>query len=322
MAKKKGCLGCSLPVAIILGVVLLSLVVIGVLAGPLGQRAFPNLSMPSWLKIAQPAPELPATVVFHILSFPVTNTLIATWITMVVLIVFAILATRKAKIVPRGIQNVFEYILEWVYNLCTSVAGEERGRKFFPMVATLFLFVGFNAWLALLPGYGSITFTLGHTHGELIRAANTDINTPLAFALITFCVVEITGLATLGIGYLGKFFQFGGIFNGIKLLFKKGKKGEGAMGLVSGVISALAGLLELLGEFIRIISLTFRLFGNMTAGEILVVMITFIFSMLVPIIFYGLEVLVGFIQALMFSGLTLIYLTMATTPHGGEEHQH
>ncbi len=315
---KKGCLGCS-PVIIILALVLISLFVFGVLAGPLGQSAF-GLHLPSWISPEHaPEPHLPAPVIFEVFGFGITNTLLATWITMAVLIVFALLATRKAKIVPKGIQNLFEYILEWVYNLCTSVAGEERGRKFFPLVATLFLFVGFNAWLGLLPGFGSIEIHTEHGLTELIRPANTDINTPLAIALITFFTVEITGLATLGIGYLGKFINFKQFFHGFGLLFK-GKVGAGVMDIIAGLINALAGALEGLGELIRIVSLTFRLFGNMTAGEILLIMITFIFSMLVPIIFYGLEILVGFIQALVFSGLTLIYLTLATTPHGGEEH--
>jgi F-type H+-transporting ATPase subunit a len=319
MAKtKKGCLGCS-PLVIIFGVLLLSLVFIGVIAGPLGRAALPGLHLPSWLSIKLPEPELPATEVFNVFGFGVTNTLIATWITMIVVIGFAFAATRKAKIIPSGIQSVFEAILEWVYNLCTSVADEERGRKFFPLVATLFLFVGFNAWLGLLPGYGSITIITAHGHSELIRAANTDINTPLAIALITFFTVWITGFAKFGIGYMSQFLNFKQMFHGFGLLFK-GKIGAGAMDIVAGIINALAGFLELLGQFIRIISLTFRLFGNMTAGEILLLMISFIFSMLVPIIFYGLEILVGFIQALVFSGLTLIYLTLATTPHGGEEH--
>ncbi|RJO63065.1 MAG: F0F1 ATP synthase subunit A [Dehalococcoidia bacterium] len=320
MAKtKKGFLGCSLPVAIGLAVVLLAVVLISLLAGPLGQSVVPNLHLPAWLSVHRPEIKLPSDAVFHIAGFAVTNTIIATWITMLVLVLFALLATRRIKIVPGRLQGFFEFVLGWLYDLCTGVTGEERGRKFFPLVATIFLFVICNAWLALLPGFGTILFHTGEGEVELIRAANTDVNTPLAIAFITFLAVGGIGLRTQGIGYLGQFFNFKEFFHGIKLIFKRDFKGA-ALGIFAGLINALAGLLEGVGQIIRIVSLTFRLFGNMTAGEILLLMIAFLVPMLVPTIFYGLELLVGFIQALIFSGLTLIYLTLATTPHEGEGH--
>lgn len=320
MAKKKGCLGCSLPVAIIILVVVLGAVVIGMLAGPLGD-AFGITGLPSWLSMPRPHPSLPAEAVFHILSFPVTNTIIASWITMAVLILLFTLAFSRSKLVPSRLQSIMESLLGFVYNLVTSIAGEKDGRRFFPLVATIFLFVGFNAWLALVPGYGSI---LIHTHegeAELIRGANTDLNTTLALALVTFCVTEFMGLKRLRLGYLKKFFVFGGMISAVKKLFK-GKIGQAAMEFLSGFIGFFTGIIELLGEFIRIVSLTFRLFGNMTAGEILLISITYLIPFLVPIVFYGLEVLVGFIQALVFGGLTIVYISLAVASHSPEEHGH
>ncbi len=316
---KKGCFGCSLPVLVIIVLVSLIVVIVALLAGPLGHSVFPNLHFPSWLSIRRPEPKLPAEAIFHIAGFPVTNTLIATWITMLFLVGLSYAVTRRLKIVPGRLQAAFESLLGWLYDLCQGVLGEGKGRKFFPLIATIFLFVGFNAWLGLIPGFGSI---LVHTAGgelELIRPANTDINTPLAVALVTFVLVESAGFGTLGVRYLGKFFNYREFSHGVKLLFKGDIKGA-VMGMFSGIVQFFASLLEGLSEVIRIISLTFRLFGNMTAGEILLLMIAFLVPMLVPIVFYGLELLIGFIQALIFSGLTLIYLSLATSPHEEEQH--
>jgi F-type H+-transporting ATPase subunit a len=320
VAKKKGCLGCSLPVAIIILILVAGVVLIGLLAGPIGQKSLGIHGLPSWLSQAAPKPELKAPVVFHFFSLGVTNTILATWITMAVLIILFALAFGKSKLIPGRLQSALESILEWIYNVCTGTAGEKDGRHFFPLVATIFLFVGFNAWLALIPGYGSLTLASGEGRIELIRGANTDLNTTLALALITFFVVEIVGLSRLRFSYLKKFIVLGGIVSGIKKIFK-GKIGQGLMEMFSGAMSAFAGLLELLSEFIRIISLTFRLFGNMTAGEILLISIAYLVPFLIPIIFYGLEILVGFIQALVFSGLTIVYISLAVTPHT-EEHEH
>ena len=321
MAKKKGCLGCSLPVAIIILVVVLGAIVIGMLAGPLG-KSFGITGLPSWLSMAQPHPHLPPGTVFNIAGFSVTNTIIATWITMAVIILLFIAAFSRFRLVPTRIQSLVESLLGFIYNLVVGIAGEKDGRRFFPLVATIFLFVGFNAWLALVPGYGSILYhTSGGGETELIRGANTDINTTLALALVTFCVTEFVGLKRLRLGYLKKFFVFGGMINGVKKLFK-GKIGQAAMEFLSGFISFFTGIIELLGEFIRIVSLTFRLFGNMTAGEILVVSIAYLVPFLVPVVFYGLEILVGFIQALVFGGLTIVYISLAVASHSSEEHGH
>jgi F-type H+-transporting ATPase subunit a len=291
---------------------------VGVVAGPIGKSLFGDV-LPSWLSIPEPEIELPANVVFHIFDFPVTNTLFTTWITMLVLVLFSVLATRKAKIIPGRLQNVFESILGFVYDLCRDVAGEKNGRTFFPVVCTVFLFVGFNAWLGLVPGYNSLQIMTEEGWVHLLRPANTDLNTPLAIAIFAVLAVQFMGFSHLKFKYLLKFFNFGRIIKSFGFLFK-GKVMDFVINFVVGIVEALVGLLELLSEFvIHTISFTFRLFGNMTAGEILLMMISFLVSMLVPIIFYGLEILIGFIQAIIFAGLTLIFMTTAVSHHEEEK---
>jgi F-type H+-transporting ATPase subunit a len=152
---------------------------------------------------------------------------------------------------------------------------------------------------------------------HLLRPANTDINTPLALALISFVFVLFFGLRALGLGYLKQYFNFGQLFIGLGQLVR-GRIGAGLSGILMGIINVFIGLVELLSMFTRVISFTLRLFGNMTAGEILLLMATFLIPYLFALPFYGLELLVGFIQALIFSALTLIFLTVAVTSH--EEH--
>ena len=321
MAKKRGCLGCSFPLVIGLLVVFLVIFIVGFVIGPLGQSML-GIEMPEWLSglvVDRPAPPLPAETVFHIFGFPITNSVIGAWITIIVLVGISYIITRRMKLVPGRLQAAFEFLIGWLYDLCVSVAGEENGRRFFPVVATIFLLVGFNAWLALLPGFGSITAHTAEGEIHLIRAANTDINMPLALALTSFVFVEFYGLKTLGIRYLGKFLNFRELFAAFGQL-AKGKVIAGVQGLFTGGMTVFAGLLEGLSEFIRIISLTFRLFGNMTAGEILLLVVAFLIPWLFAIPFYGLELLIGFIQAIIFGGLTLIFLTLAVQPHEEEAH--
>lgn len=254
-------------------------------------------------------------------GFPITNTMITAWITIIVLGLVGYFATRKMKLVPTGLQNIVEAVMETMINFVNSVAGEEKGRKFFPMFATIFLFVFANAWLALIPGFTSIGFWETIHEGEettrvllpLFRGANTDVNVPLAIALVSFVFVEYWGIRTLGPRYLKKFVSLGTLFKAFGLIFRGKKAGFGM--LMNGVIEAFVGFVEGLSELIRIVSFTFRLFGNMTAGEILLGSMMFLIPWLVACVFYGLELFVGFVQALIFSGLTLVFVTMATTSH-------
>jgi len=317
---KRGFLGFSLPVSAGILIIFLLLLVGGFIIGPLGKSMFGDLGLPGWLSIPQPEPKLPPEVIFHLSGFPITNSVIAAWGTIIFLVGFSYAVTRRMKLIPGRLQAAFEFLIGWLYDFCRNAAGEENGRRFFPIVATIFLFVAFNAWLGLLPGFGSITIHTAEGEAHLLRPANTDINMPLALALVSFVMVEFFGLRTLGIRYLSKFVNVREFGVGVRQIFK-GRLKAGLSGLFTGAINIFTGILEGLSEFIRVISLTFRLFGNMTAGEILLLVAAFLVPWLFAIPFYGLELLIGFIQALIFSGLTLIFLILAVTPHGEHEEE-
>jgi F-type H+-transporting ATPase subunit a len=315
---KLGRLGCSSPIVIGLVVVLLVLFVVSFISGPLGKSILGDVGLPSWLSVPRPHPELPAEVIFHIFGFPITNSIIAAWITIIFLVGFSYVVTRRVKLIPGRLQSALEFLLGWLYDFCCSAAGEENGRRFFPVVTTIFLFVAFNAWLALLPGFGSITVHTAEGEAHLLRPANTDINMPLALAVMAVIFVQYFGLRTLGRRYVAKFVNVGGFFRSAGQIVK-GRLTTGLSGMFTGVIEIFVGFLELLSEFIHVVSFTFRLFGNMTAGEILILVAVFLIPWLFALPFYGLELLIGFIQALIFGGLTLIFLTLAVASHGEEE---
>jgi F-type H+-transporting ATPase subunit a len=303
-------------------VVVLVLLVIGFASGPLGKSIIGNVGLPSWLSVPQPELRLPAGVVFHVFGLPVTNSMLATWVTVIFLVVFSYVVTRRMKLIPGRLQAVFEFLLGWLYDFCCSAAGEKNGRRFFPIVTTIFLFVAFNAWLGLLPGYGSIIVHTAEGEVHLLRPANTDFNTPLALAVVAVIAIQYFGLRALGRYYVTKFVNVGGvfrIFRSVGVIFK-GKVIDGVSGIVTGIVEFFVGFLELLSELIRIVSFTFRLFGNMTAGEILILVAVFLVPWVFALPFYGLELLIGFLQALIFGGLTLIFLTLAVASHEEEEH--
>lgn len=313
---KRGFLGIPLPVLVGVILVFLLLFLIGFVIGPLGRSVFGDIGLPGWLSVPQPEPKLPPEVLFHLFVFPITNSIIGAWFTMIVLVGVSFVVTRRMKVVPGRLQSAFEFLLGWLYDLCQRVAGEENGRRFFPIVATIFLFVAFNAWLSLIPGFGSITVTTaGGEHAHLLRGANTDINMPLAIALVSFVFVEYFGLRSLGIRYLKKFINAGLFFGSIGQI-ARGRLRAGLSGLITGFINIFVGFLEALSELVRIVSFTFRLFGNMTAGEILLLIAAFLIPWVFALPFYGLELLVGFVQALIFGGLTLVFLTLAVAHHG------
>jgi F-type H+-transporting ATPase subunit a len=226
----------------------------------------------------------------------VTNSILATWVTGGLLAVGGWLATRKMKKVPSGWQNFMEWIVEFLENLTFSVAGEKKGRVFFPLVGTLFLFIITANWMGLLPGVGTIGLVEEHAGEEvfvpLLRAATADLNTTLALALVAVIMVQYWGLKYLGVKvYLKKFID------------------------LSGPIEFFVGILEIISEFAKIVSFSFRLFGNIFAGEVLLVVIAFLIPILAPAPFMALELFVGFIQALVFAMLTLVFLSIATAKH-------
>ena len=196
---------------------------------------------------------------------------------------------------------MMEAIVEFLLNMTEGAIGKERARTIFPLVATIFLFVLFNAWLSLLPVFGPIGYK--DEHGAiaipLLRNASTDINLPLALALVVVVAVEYWGVRAVGA------LRYAGQFLNVRQLLR---------GRPMGVIDLFVGGLEALSHLIRILSFTFRLFGNMTAGKILLLIAAFLVPFLaVP--FYGLELLLGVVQALIFAGLTMVFAAMAVLPH-------
>jgi F-type H+-transporting ATPase subunit a len=304
--KKIGCglFGCAIPLVtfIILLVAIIPASIFGIISGAFGKIIIPP-----------PTVELRASTIFHIGPMPVTNTLITSWITMAILILIALLVTRKAKLIPGRLQGAVEAIIEWMFNFCKDVAGEKNGRRFFPFVTTIFLFVLVNALMNLIPGFGSTPW---------LRGANTDINTALALALLSFIFIEFWGFKNHKFGYLKKFFNFSRGLKGWGQVFT-GKIGKGIGNIAMGAIDTFVGFLEFFSEIIRIVSFTFRLFGNMTGGEILILILFFLLGFagfgLIQV-GYIFEMLVGVVQALIFSGLTLVFATMAADSHEEEGH--
>jgi F-type H+-transporting ATPase subunit a len=246
---------------------------------------------------------VPSDTLVDLGILPITNSLLSTWLTMFVLVVLGVLATRRMELVPRGFQNLVEAVLEGFYGLVESVAGPERAPRFFPLVMTIFLFVLISNWLGLVPGVGTVGFDTVH-NGEhhlvpLFRGATTDLNTTFALALVSVAAAQYFGFATLRLGYLGKFFT-----------------------LHNFPIGTFVGLLEFISEVAKIFSFSFRLFGNIFAGHVLLAVIIFLVPWVAALPFLGLELFVGLVQAFIFSMLSLVFFTMATIGHGDHEERH
>ena len=313
-----------------------------------------------FLRGPTPAISIKAETIQSFGPIDLTNTMLTSWIVVILIAVMVYAGTRRRDLVPRGFQNMFEAALEAFYNLVVSVAGEKNGRRFFTVVATMFFFILVSNWLSLFPVFNVIGLTREEDHGfvmeqadvgplplswvslsgpgslsgdsideddsdaeeqaeearadgkivgeliPLFRGPNTDLNTPLALAIVSAIAVESWGIASLGLRAYGrKFFNFGGAFRGL-FRFNFGQ-------FFKGAIDAFVGILELISEGVRLISFTFRLFGNMFAGEVVILMFTFLTPVILTVAFYGLEVFIGIIQAFIFAMLTLVFGIMAVT---------
>ena len=265
-----------------------------------------------------------AEPIFHLGQFTVTNSLINSWAAALILVIAAAAMTKRITGIPRGIQNYLEIFFEGALNLADSVTGSrEKSMKFLPLVLPLFLFILLNNWLGLLPGVGSIGF-VESLHGEkvfvpLFRGATADLNTTLALAIMAVILTHIAGVMTTGAwGHLNRFINI----NALLVIPKKIFKDREYTAILVQPINFFVGLIELVGELAKMASLSFRLFGNIFAGEVLLGAMAAIFAYILPLPFIFLEIIVGIIQAMIFSTLTLVFLTIMTTAHGeGEEHQ-
>lgn len=233
----------------------------------------------------------------HIGALPITNTLLVSWIVMGILVIFGILATRKVRMVPAGLQNFFELVIEGAYGTVENLA-QSKTKIFFPFLMTFFLFIITANWLGLFPGFATIGF-FEHADGKetfipLLRSINSDLNMTLGLALVSASLTHFFAVKYLGVGgYLKKWFSLNPIF-----LF--------------------VGLLELVGEFTKVVSLSFRLFGNIFAGEVVLTTVATLApwtAFLVPLPFYFLELIVGFVQAAVFMMLTLVFMVLLSEKH-------
>lgn len=228
-------------------------------------------------------------------GIPITATLVTVWVTMVLLVVVAFLGTRRLTLIPGKMQSILELLVGGAYDYVESVLEhKERARRYFPIIMTIFVFILAMNWLGLFPGVTSIGF---YEHGHLVPLLYppaTDLNITIAFALIAFVTIEVAGVLAIGVWrYAGKFLNF------------------------SSPLAFVIGLIELLSELARLISFSFRLFGNIFAGKVLLLVIMFLATpYLLPVPLMAYELFVGFIQAFIFAILTLYFIKLATEePH-------
>lgn len=237
-----------------------------------------------------------AEKIYEVGPIAITNTMLVTWIVIVILSVLAFFTTRRYTEIPSKLQNFFEMIIEALLSLIDNVTMDrKKAESFLPLVATLFLFIITANWIGLMPGFESIG-RFEFLHGERIlvpylRPPGSDLNTTLALAIVTIVSVQIVGLKSMGGSYLKKFFNF------------------------ANPIAFFVGIIEIVSELSRIISFSFRLFGNVFAGGVLLAVISFFVPFIATIPFYGLEIFVGFVQALVFAMLATVFLQMATISH-------
>ncbi|MFV9505386.1 MAG: F0F1 ATP synthase subunit A [Oscillochloridaceae bacterium umkhey_bin13] len=310
------------------------LIVVGaIVVGIIARLVFP---------MGAPAVSVKAEVLpFGIPNF--TNSFLVLLIVDLLLIGLAFAATRNMQLVPSGLQNFMEWVIESLFNFFSSI-NKQWTPAAFPLLATIFLMVIVSNWAGLLPGFGSIGFCesketganrgelafnisdpyagllpvqfpqspaaaedgkskyLGCQPGEglleLFRAPTADLNLTLALALVAFFTIEYFGFKALGFGYLGKFFNLKG-----------------------GPVGFIVGIFEFISEIARIPAFMFRLFGNIFAGEVLLIVMIFLLPLALPLPFYIFEVFVGFIQAFIFSVLTIAFIGLATEHHG-DDHGH
>jgi F-type H+-transporting ATPase subunit a len=243
--------------------------------------------------------ELSAPVLFTIAGLPVSNTILTAWLGSALLVILSLFATRKMTLVPGRLQNGYEMLVEGLLAISAQTADERRARRFFPLIGAFFMFILVSNWIGILPlfGEGELYITRpavehaeaeaageaegGTTHVSILRSANSDLNVTGAMALIVFVWSEFLGFRAGGLAYLKEF-----IFPGL--------------------------LIEVVSHIARAAALALRLFGNILAGEILLTIMSGLVPLLIPVVFLGLEMFVGLVQALIFALLTLAFMTLAT----------
>ncbi len=247
-------------------------------------------------------PTLAPEILFYIGPVPITNTIINTWLAIIIFLIIGLILRRKINLYPGKLQNFFEYVLESLLGYFDQVTGDRKKTlRFLPLVGSIFFFILLSNWLGLIPGTGSLTFD----HKMLLRPANSDLNLTVAMALVAVVCSHIYGIISVGIfTHLNKFIQIGTLIKSLR---------KGPIAIFTAIIELAVGVIELISEMAKVLSLSLRLFGNIFAGEVLITVIGSLVGLLVPTPFMLLEILVGIIQASVFAILTLVYLTVATT---------
>lgn len=237
-------------------------------------------------------------IVGYAFGVPITNTLITVWFVMVIVLVGTFLFKRNIALIPGKGQAAMETLVGGAFSYIKDTLGSEKlANKFFPLILTIFIFVLAINWVGLLPGVTSIGF-YGESHGHekfipLLYPGNTDLNITIAFAIVAFFTIEIAGVLMLGfVKYAGKFINF------------------------KSPLGFLIGIIELISELARLVSFSFRLFGNIFAGKTLILVALFFVPYVVPVPLLAFEIFVGFIQAFIFATLTLFFIKLAIEePH-------
>jgi F-type H+-transporting ATPase subunit a len=256
--------------------------------------------------------ETAATALFRIGPLPVTNSMVTSWIVAAALIAAIRLAVRRPRLIPTRAQAVVESLVQGILDLTSPIVGEKVAKPTFPLLISLFTFILIQNWSGLFPGVGTI-YMVDHTTGgwmELIRPGNADLNATLALA-----IVAIGGWFYFIMRYAGPVFVFKDLFG------NKADKSEvpGAIYYPLFVIFFLVGVIEVVSILFRPISLSLRLFGNIFGGESLMHAMSGMQKWGLPAPFYFLELLIGFVQAFVFTLLVSVYIGLICN-HGGEEH--
>lgn len=239
---------------------------------------------------------LSADTLFTLWGFPITNSLITTWVVMAILIVVALLIRRRVTLVPGKMQNAIEMLFEYLLGFIEQMLGNRSlALRYFPLIATIFVFIFTANMLNFLPIFGTVGIPHDGNLTPLFRPVNADLNVTLALAIIAFLVIELSGVLTLGvIKYGSKFINFR-----------------------DGFIGFAVGLLEVIGNLARLVSLSFRLFGAIFAGEVLLLVIGVFVPLILPVPLMAFEILIGLLQAAVFAILTTVFIKIAREePHG------
>ncbi|MGI8703542.1 MAG: F0F1 ATP synthase subunit A [Candidatus Limnocylindrales bacterium] len=288
-------------------VAVIGLVVVGWIVAPPfppgqpgGQFQYPNdairanFELPAPHAIIDLDPSSPASHDILTFDLSIPSSILTGWLVMAVIIVLAVLLSRSVQLIPTRGQNALEYVYEGLANFATSLGGP-GARRYVPIFAAFFLFILLSNWSGLLPFVGRV---------EFLRAPTSDVNVTIGLALVSFFLFHFEGVRNLGVrGYLGKFFPLSA--------FREGA--------VAGVIAMFVGVLEFFLEFVKPVTLSMRLFGNIYAGEIALGVITALTIAVIPVAMVGLEFLLNFMQALIFSVLTLMFTLIAIEGHD-EDH--